>query len=60
MDLEQFSGLIPDYAKDLRLNLGSVLRQPELHRAPDLGHGGRVVPLPAGMPASGSHPGGSG
>jgi len=30
MDLEQFSGLIPDYAKDLRLNLGSVLRQAEL------------------------------
>jgi lipoyl-dependent peroxiredoxin subunit D len=30
MDLEQLSGLIPEYAKDLRLNLGSVLRQPEL------------------------------
>lgn len=30
MDLEQLSGLIPDYAKDLRLNLGSVLRQEEL------------------------------
>jgi alkyl hydroperoxide reductase subunit D len=30
MDFEQFSGSIPDYAKDLRLNLGSVLRQTEL------------------------------
>ena len=30
MDLEQLSGLIPEYAKDLRLNLGSVLRQTEL------------------------------
>jgi alkyl hydroperoxide reductase subunit D len=30
MDLEQLSGLIPGYARDLRLNLGSVLQQPEL------------------------------
>jgi alkyl hydroperoxide reductase subunit D len=30
MDLEEFGGLIPDYAKDLRLNLSSVVRQPEL------------------------------
>jgi len=30
MNFEQFSESIPDYAKDLRLNLGSVLRQTEL------------------------------
>ena len=30
MELEKFIELIPDYAKDLRLNMGSVLRQTEL------------------------------
>lgn len=30
MDLEKFSESIPDYARDLRINLGSVLRQAEL------------------------------
>lgn len=30
MELEQLTGLIPEYAKDRRLNLGSVLRQAEL------------------------------
>ena len=30
MDLEQLAEQIPEYAKDLRLNLGSVLRQTEL------------------------------
>lgn len=30
MDLEELAGLIPDYAKDLRANLDSVLRQAEL------------------------------
>lgn len=30
MNLEELSGLIPDYAKDLRLNLGPVLQQAEL------------------------------
>ncbi len=30
MDLEQLLELCPDYAKDLKLNLGAVLRQPEL------------------------------
>lgn len=30
MELEKFIELIPEYAKDLRLNLGSVLRQTEL------------------------------
>lgn len=30
MTLEQLLNLIPDYARDLRLNLGSVLRQTEL------------------------------
>jgi lipoyl-dependent peroxiredoxin subunit D len=28
--MEQFLELIPEYAKDLKLNLGNVLRQPEL------------------------------
>ena len=35
MNLEQFTQSIPDYAKDLRINLGSVLQQPEL-TAPQL------------------------
>src|SRR5579862_6082241 len=30
MDLEQFTQSIPDYAKDVRINLDSVLRQTEL------------------------------
>src|SRR5215510_5832821 len=30
MTLEQLLDTIPDYAKDLKLNMGSVLRQPEL------------------------------
>src|SRR5262249_15851743 len=30
MQLEQLLDTIPDYAKDLKLNLSSVLRQPEL------------------------------
>jgi len=30
MDLEQFTQSIPDYAKDVRINLGTVLRQTEL------------------------------
>ncbi len=30
MNIEQLLALCPDYAKDLKLNLGSVLRQPEL------------------------------
>lgn len=30
MELDKFIELIPDYAKDLRLNMGSVLRQAEL------------------------------
>jgi lipoyl-dependent peroxiredoxin subunit D len=30
MTLEQLLDTLPDYAKDLKLNMGSVLRQPEL------------------------------
>jgi len=30
MELEQLLNLVPEYAKDLKLNLGSVTRQPEL------------------------------
>jgi lipoyl-dependent peroxiredoxin subunit D len=30
MDLEQLLNTVPEYAKDLKLNLGSVTRQPEL------------------------------
>jgi hypothetical protein len=30
MTLEQLSNPLPDYARDLQLNLGSVLRQTEL------------------------------
>src|SRR5579863_884000 len=30
LDMEQFLESIPDFAKDLKLNLGNVVRQPEL------------------------------
>ena len=30
MELEQLLNHVPEYAKDLKLNLGSVTRQPEL------------------------------
>ncbi len=30
MELEQLLNAVPEYAKDLKLNLGSVMRQPEL------------------------------
>jgi alkyl hydroperoxide reductase subunit D len=37
MNLENLLATIPEYAKDLKLNLGSVLRQPELTPAQALG-----------------------